>query len=127
MQITKKAMTAAAGVTAAALLALGAPAATAATVPCPGTGPAASLSAAQHDAFAAKMTALTAERDAIRATYGKAAPGKAGSKARARATKRLTAAQRTAMRAELAAWRVKRDALFAQYGLTARVGSGPRA
>ncbi len=130
MRVKRIAMAGAAGLTAAALLGVSAGAANAATTePCPGTGPAASLSAEKHDAFLKEMTALKKERDAIRATYGKAAAGKGqrAKKARTRKAKRLTTAQRTAMRAELAAWRAERDALFVKYGVTPPGTGGPRA
>ena len=129
MRIRRIATTGVAGLAAAALLTLGAGAATAATTqPCPGTGPAASLSTTQHDAFLTEMTALKAKRDAIMSKYGKtprtAGQGQAATQ-RARGagrgtSARLTTKQRTAMRADLVTWRVSRDALFAKYGITAR-------
>lgn len=128
MRIRQIAVTGVAGIAAAALLTLGAGAANAATTePCPGTGPAASLSGADHDAFLKEMTALKAQRDAIMKKYGKTPPAAGqgqgqGQRAgqRARGGTRLTTSQRSAMQAELAKWRVSRDALFAKYGLTAR-------
>ncbi|HEX6888516.1 MAG TPA: hypothetical protein VF143_10470 [Candidatus Nanopelagicales bacterium] len=128
MRIHRIATTAAAGLTAAAIVTLGAGAATAATAePCPGTGPAASLPAAQHDAFLKEMTALKAKRDAIMKKYGKAAPARRGQGAGQPgrgggrgAGAALSTKQRTAMQAELATWRVSRDALFAKYGITPR-------
>lgn len=132
MRITRMAATGVASVLAAAALGIGAAGAAGAATSsapgtCTGTGPASTLSVEQHDAFLKEMTALKAERDAIMAKYGKAAPkaGKGQATAqRARGTARgsgaaLTAAQRTAMQKELAAWRVERDALFEKYGLTA--------
>ncbi len=135
MRIRQVAITGVAGLAAAALLTLGAGAANAATTePCPGTGtgPAATLSTTQHDAFLKEMTALKIKRDAIMKKYGKTAPGSgqgkgksdaAGQRARGAgggASARLTTSQRTAMQAELTTWRVSRDALFATYGITAR-------
>lgn len=127
------AATGAAGLLAAALLGMGVGVANAATTePCPGTGPAASLSEEKHDAFQAEMDALKVERDAIMAEHGLAAPvagqgQRAGRQSRgAQLGSALTEEQRTAMQEELAAWRVKRDALFAEYGLTARSQGGRR-
>jgi hypothetical protein len=133
MRIHKIATTGVAGLAAAALLTLGAGAANAATAePCPGTGPAASLSTTQHDAFVKEMTALKVKRDAIMKKYGKTPPisgqgqgaGRAaGQRARGAgrgANAKLTTSQRTAMHAELVKWRASRDALFAKYGITAR-------
>ncbi len=72
MRIRQIAATGVAGLAAAALLTLGAGTANAATTePCPGTGPAASLSDADHDAFLKEMTALKVQRDAIMKKYGK--------------------------------------------------------
>ena len=128
MRIRRIATTGVAGLATAALLTLAAgPANAATTEPCAGTGPAASMSTAQHDAFLREMTALKVERDAIRKKYAKTSPrsGKGQSASqRARGAGRetrakLTTKQRTAMRAELAAWRVSRDALFDKYGITA--------
>ena len=122
------ATTGVAGLATAALLTLTAgPANAATTEPCAGTGPAASMSTTQHDAFLREMTALKDERDAIRKKYAKISPrsGKgqsASQRARGagRGTKaKLTTKQRTAKRAELAAWRVSRDALFDKYGISA--------
>jgi len=122
------ATTGVAGLATAALLTLAAgPANAATTEPCAGTGPAASMSTTQHDAFLREMTALKGERDAIREKYAKISPrsGKgqsASQRARGagRGTKaKLTTKQRTAKRAELAAWRVSRDALFDKYGISA--------
>lgn len=129
MRIRQIATTGVAGLAAAALLTLGAGTATAATTePCPGTGPAASLSDADHDAFLKEMTALKVNRDAIMKKYGKTPPtsgqgqgaGQRGRGAGRGATARLTTAQRTTMQAELAKWRVSRDALLAKYAITAR-------
>ena len=129
MRIRQIAATGVAGLAAAAMLTLGAGTANAATTaPCPGTGPAASLSAAEHDAFLKEMTALKVRRDAIMKKYGKKAPtsgqrqgaGQRGRGAGRGSSARLTTTQRTAMRAELARWRVSRDTLFAKYGITAR-------
>ena len=129
MRIRQIAATGVAGLAAAAMLTLGAGTANAATTePCPGTGPAASLSATQHDAFLKEMTALKVKRDAIMKKYGKTPPtsgqgqaaGQRGRGAGRGAGARLTTTQRTAMQAELAKWRVSRDALFAKYGITAR-------
>jgi len=117
------------------MLTFGAGTANAATTePCPGTGPAASLPTAKHDAFLKEMTALKAQRDAIMKKYGKTPPASgqgqaAGQRARGQgrgAGMRLTTSQRTAMKAELATWRVSRDTLFAKYGITART-QGPSA
>jgi len=122
------ATTGVAGLATAALLTLAAgPANAATTEECAGTGPAASMSTTQHDAFLREMTALKDERDAIRKKYAKISPrsGKgqsASQRARGagRGTKaKLTTKQRTAKRAELAAWRVSRDALFDKYGISA--------
>jgi hypothetical protein len=133
MRIRQIAATGAAGLAAAAMLTLGAATANAATTaPCPGTGPAASLSDADHDAFLKKMTTLKNQRDAIMKKYGKTPPTSGqgqGQRARGQGrgtTARLTTTQRTAMQAELAKWRVTRDKLFADYGLTAR-GQGRSA
>jgi hypothetical protein len=129
MRIRQIAATGVAGLAAAALLTLGAGTANAATTaPCPGTGPAASLSDADHDAFLKKMTTLKNQRDAIMKKYGKTPPTSGqgqgqGQRARGQGrgtTARLTTTQRTAMQAELAKWRVTRDKLFAEYGITAR-------
>jgi hypothetical protein len=127
MRIRRIATTGVAGLAAAALLTLGAGAANAATTqPCPGTGPAASLSDTDHDAFLKEMTALKVQRDAIMKKYGKTPPTSAqgqGAGQRARGQGRgamLTTAQRTAMQSELAAWRAARDTLFAKYGITPR-------
>jgi hypothetical protein len=125
MRIRQIATTAVAGLATAALLTLAAgPANAATTEPCPGTGPAASLSDTDHDAFLKEMTELKVKRDAIMQKYGKAAPGSGqGQRARGQGrgtTVRLTASKRTAMQAELAKWRVSRDALFAKYQITAR-------
>lgn len=128
MRIRQIAAAGVAGLAAAALLALGAGAANAATTePCPGTGPAASLSDADHDAFLKEMTALKVQRDAIMKKYGKTPPtsgqgqGVGQRRGQGRGTPAtLTATQRTAMQAELATWRVTRDKLFAEYGITAR-------
>ena len=129
MRIRQIATTGVAGLAAAALLTLGAGTANAATTePCPGTGPAASLSTTEHDAFLKEMTKLKVSRDAIMKKYGKAAPRsgqgqvagqRAGGQGRG-TTAKLTTRQRTAMQAELAKWRTSRDALFAKYHLTAR-------
>ena len=123
MRIKRLATTGGAALAAAAVLGLGAAGAASATSStpgeCTGTGPASTLSAAQHDAFDEEMTALKAQRDAIKATYGRTTRARQGTGQRARRTA-LTAAQRTAMQKELAAWRASRDALFAEYGLTAR-------
>ena len=125
MRIHRIAATGIATVGAAALLSLGAGAASAATTEtCPGDGPASTLSVERHDAFEAKMTTLKKERNAIMAKYGKAAPvagqGQRGAQ-KARGTQlKLTATQRAEKRAALAAWQVKRDVLFAEYGLLAR-------
>ena len=125
MRIHRIAATGIATVGAAVLLSLGAGAASAATTePCPGDGPASTLSVQEHNAFEARMTALKEERNAIMARYAKAAPAagqgqRSGQKARGTQT-RLTTTQRAEKRAELAKWQVKRDALFAEYGLTAR-------
>ena len=129
MRIRQIAATGVAGLAAAAMLTLGAGTANAATTaPCPGTGPAASLSDADHDAFLKEMTALKVKRDAIMKKYGKTPPTSGqgqgqGQRARGQGrgtTARLTTTQRTAMQAELAKWRVTRDKLFAEYGITAR-------
>jgi hypothetical protein len=129
MRIRQIATTGVAGLAAAALLTIAAGTASAATAePCPGTGPAASLSTSEHDAFLKEMTALKVRRDAIMTKYGRTPPTsgqgqRAGQRARGagRATgATLTTAQRSAMQAELAKWRVSRDALFAKYGITAR-------
>jgi hypothetical protein len=127
MRIRQIAATGVAGLAAAALLTLGAGTANAATTaPCPGTGPAASLSDVDHDAFLKKMTTLKNQRDAIMKKYGKTPPTSGqgqGQRARGQdrgTTARLTTTQRTAMQAELAKWRVTRDKLFAEYGITAR-------
>ena len=129
MRIRHMAATGVAGLAAAAMLTLGAGTANAATTaPCPGTGPAASLSDADHDAFLKKMTTLKNQRDAIMKKYGKTPPASgqgqaAGQRARGQGrgtTARLTTTQRTAMQSELAKWRVTRDKLFAEYGITAR-------
>jgi hypothetical protein len=129
MRIRHMAATGVAGLAAAAMLTLGAGTANAATTaPCPGTGPAASLSDADHDAFLKTMTTLKNQRDAIMKKYGKTPPTSGqgqgqGQRARGQGrgtTARLTATQRTAMQAELAKWRVTRDKLFAEYGITAR-------
>lgn len=131
MRTTGKIATGVAALATATVLGLGiAGSATAATTTtpgtCTGTGPAATLSQAQHDAFSKRMTALKAERDAIMAKYGKSAPvAGQGAGMRARGVGRgsgvaLSTEQRTAMQKELAVWRVKRDALFAEYGLTPR-------
>jgi hypothetical protein len=131
MRIRQIAATGVAGLAAAALLTLGAGTANAATTaPCPGTGPAASLSDADHDAFLKKMTTLKNQRDAIMKKYGKTPPTSGqgqgqGQRARGQGrgtTARLTATQRTAMQAELAKWRVTRDKLFAEYGITRSQG-----
>jgi hypothetical protein len=128
MRIRQIAATGVAGLTAAAMLTLGAGTANAATTePCPGTGPAASLPTATHDAFLKEMTALKAQRDAIMKKYGttpaagqgQGAGQRAGGQGRGTGT-RLTTSQRTAKQAELAKWRVSRDKLFAKYGITAR-------
>lgn len=128
MRFHRIAATGIAGLAAAALLTLGAGPATAATTePCTGTGPAASLSDADHDAFLKEMTALKVRRDAIMRKYGKtptaAGQGQGagqGARGAGRGTNaRLTAPQRTRMQSELAKWRASRDALFAKYGITA--------
>lgn len=127
MRIRQIAATGVAGLAAAAMLTLGAGTANAATTePCPGTGPAASLTDADHDAFLKKMTTLKNQRDVIMKKYGKTPPTSGqgqGQRARGQGrgtTARLTTTQRTAMQAELAKWRVTRDKLFAEYGITAR-------
>ena len=134
MSTTRRIATGFAALGTAVVLGMGmAGAATAATTApdsCTGTGPASTLSAAQHEAFDKEMTALKKERDAIMAKYGKSAPAArrgqgAGAGQGMRGSGRgsgaaLSTTQRTAMQKELAAWRVKRDALFAEYGLTAR-------
>ncbi len=129
MRIRQIAATGVAGLAAAALLTLGAGTADAATTePCPGTGPAASLSDADHEAFLKEMTTLKVRRDAIMKKYGKTPPTSgqgqgAGQRARGQGrgtTARLTTTQRTAMQAELAKWRVTRDKLFTKYQITAR-------
>lgn len=127
MRIRQIAATGVAGLAAAAMLTLGAGTANAATTePCPGTGPAASLTDADHDAFLKKMTTLKNQRDVIMKKYGKTPPTSGqgqGQRARGQGrgtTARLTTTQRTAMQAELAKWRVTRDKLFADYGITAR-------
>ena len=131
MRIRQIAATGAAGLTAAAMLTLGAGTAIAATTePCPGTGPAASLPAAEHDAFLKEMTALKAQRDAIMKKYGKTPPPSGqgqgagqGARGQGRGTGMgLTTSQRSAMQAELSTWRESRDKLFAKYGITARQG-----
>lgn len=112
-------------VAAAMLLSLGAGAANAATSDtCLGNGPASTLSAEEHNAFEAKMTALKKERNTIMAKYGKSAPAagqgqRSGQKARGTGTK-LTPQLRAEKRAVLAKWKDKRDTLFTEYGLTAR-------
>jgi hypothetical protein len=133
MRIRQIAATGVAGLAAAAMLTLGAGTANAATTePCPGTGPAASLTDAEHDAFLNKMTTLKSQRDVIMKKYGKTPPTSGqgqGQRARGQGrgtTARLTTTQRTAMQADLAKWRVARDKLFAEYGITAR-GQGRSA
>jgi hypothetical protein len=134
MRIHRLAATGIATVGAALVLSLGAGAASAATTDtCPGDGPAAMLSAEQHEDFDARMTKLKEKRDAIMARYAtkaKRAPvagqgQRSAQKARGTGT-RLTTAQRAEKRAALAQWRVERDALFAEYGLTTRT-QGRRA
>ena len=109
MRIRQIAATGVAGLAAAAMLTLGAGTANAATTePCPGTGPAASLTDADHDAFLKKMTTLKSQRDVIMKKYGKTPPTSGqgqgqGQRARGQGrgtTARLTTTQRTAMQAE---------------------------
>jgi len=128
MRIHRLAATGIATVGAALVLSLGAGAASAATTDtCPGDGPAAMLSAEQHEDFDARMTKLKEKRDAIKARYAtkaKRAPvagqgRRSTQKARGTGTK-LTAAQRADKRAELTKWKAERDALFTEYKLTAR-------
>ncbi len=128
MRIHRLAATGIATVGAAVLLSLGAGAASAATTDtCTGDGPAATLSAEQHEQFDARMTTLKQKRDAIMAKYAtkaKRAPaagqGQRGAQGARGTGTRLTATQRAEMRAALATWKVERDALFSEYKLTAR-------
>ena len=104
MRIRQIATTGVAGLAAAALLTLGAGTANAATTePCPGTGPAASLSTADHDAFLKEMTELKVQRDAIMKKYGKTPPTSGqgqGAGQRARGQGRGTTARLTATSAD---------------------------
>lgn len=149
MRITRMIATGGAAVAAAAVLAIGAAgvagAATTDPAPdCTGTGPASTLSDAQHDAFAAEMDKLQAARDAILAEYGLTARGGRGTGqgqglgvgggagqgrgagqgqglgAGGAALGQLGADEASELSDALAAWREARDQLFAEYGLTAR-------